>query len=210
MYDFMVFDGIDEVDVKKMLTEFNALTLHHKKDSTILSNVSHTSNFYIIQKGKANVVRYNFNGTKTIMEKMEEGDIFGAFSGTLDDDLYIIADSDCDIITFEYNKLIQRSGRNVEAHNQLIDNVLNKIAYKISSYNERIEVLTEKTIRDKLLKYFGYLSKRQITKAIVIPFTLSDLSDYLAVDRSAMMREIKNLNDDGLISSKGRYINLKY
>ena len=210
MYDFMVFEDIEESDVKKLLTEFNALTLHYKKESTILSNVSHTSNFYIIQSGKANVVRYNFNGTKTIMEKMEKGDIFGSFSGTMDDDLYVIADSDCDIITFEYNKLIQRSGRNIEAHNQLIDNVLNKIADKLTSYNERIEVLTEKTIRDKLLKYFGYLSKKQITKAIVIPFTLSDLSDYLAVDRSAMMREIKNLNDDGLISSKGRYINIKY
>ena len=196
MYDFMVFEGINENDVKKLLNEFNALTLHFKKESTILSNVSNTSSFFIIQEGKANIIRYNFNGTKTIMEKMEKGDIFGSFSGTVDDDLYVIADSECDIITFEYNKLI--------------DNVLNKIADKLSSYNERIEVLTEKTIRDKLLKYFGYLSKKQITKAIVIPFTLSDLSDYLAVDRSAMMREIKYMNDDGLIQSKGRYINLKY
>jgi CRP-like cAMP-binding protein len=210
MYDFMVFEGIEEADVKKLLNEFNALTLHFKKDATILSNVSHTSSFYIVSNGKANVVRYNFNGTKTIMEKMDPGDIFGSFSGTIDDDLYVIADTDCDVITFEYSKLIQRSGRNVESHNQLIDNVLNKLADKLSTYNERIEILTEKTIRDKLLKYFGYLSKKQITKAIVIPFTLSDLSDYLAVDRSAMMREIKNLNDDGLISSKGRYINLKY
>ena len=210
MYDFMVFDGINEIDVKKLLNEFNALTLHFKKESTILSNVSNTASFFIVQSGKVNVVRYNFNGTKTIMEKLDKGDIFGSFSGTIDDDLYVIADSECDIITFEYNKLINRTGRNVEAHNRLVDNVLNKIADKLISYNERIEVLTEKTIRDKLLKYFGYLSKKQITKSIVIPFTLSDLSDYLAVDRSAMMREIKYMNDDGLIESKGRYINLKY
>ncbi len=210
MYDFMVFDGIEETDVKKLLTEFNALTLHYKKEATILSNVSNTSSFFIIQSGKANIIRYNFNGTKTIMERMDKGDIFGSFSGTIDDDLYVIADTDTDVIVFEYNKLIQRSGKNIDAHNKLIDNVLNKIADKLTSYNERIEVLTEKTIRDKLLKFFGYLSKKQITKAIVIPYTLSDLADYLAVDRSAMMREIKNLNDDGLIESKGRYINLKY
>ena len=210
MYDFMVFDGIDETNVKKLLTEFNALTLHFKKDTTILSNVANTSSFFIIQNGKANIVRYNFNGTKTIMEKMDKGDIFGAFSGTSDNDLYVIADSECDIITFEYNKLINRSSKNIEAHNKLIDNVLNRLADKLISYNERIEILTEKTIRDKLLKYFSYLSKRQITKAIIVPFTLSDLSDYLAVDRSAMMRELKNLNEDSLISSKGRYINLKY
>ena len=210
MYDFMIFDGIDEQDVKKLLNEFNAFSIHYKKDATILSNVSKTSQFYIIQSGKANVTRYNFNGTKTIMEKLDTGDIFGSFSGTSDDDLYVIASSDIDIISFEYNKLINRSGKNVDAHNKLIDNVLTKLADKLISYNERIEILTEKTIRDKLLKYFSYLSKKQITKHIIIPFTLSDLSDYLAVDRSAMMRELKNLNEDQLISSKGRYINLKY
>ena len=210
MYDFMVFEGINETDVKKMLNDFDALTLHFKKDATILSNVANTSQFYIISDGKANIIRYNFNGTKTIIEKMEKGDIFGSFSGTIDDDLYVISDGECEVISFPYDKLINRTTKNIEAHNRLIDNVLNKIADKLSSYNERIEVLTEKTIRDKLLKYFSYLSKKQITKAIVVPFTLSDLSDYLAVDRSAMMREIKNLNDDGLIKSKGRYINLMY
>ncbi|MBR6072828.1 MAG: Crp/Fnr family transcriptional regulator [Bacilli bacterium] len=210
MFDFPVFDGIEESDVKKLLTEFNALTLTFRKDATVLSNVSNTDSFFIIQEGKANIVRYNFNGTKTIMEKMEKGDIFGAFSGTIEDDLYVIAAEDSKIIVFEYKRLINRSGKNVEAHNKLIDNVLNKLADKLSYFNERIEILTEKTIRDKLLKYFGYLSKKQITKSIIIPFTLSDLSDYLAVDRSAMMREIKNLNEDGLIASKGRYINLKY
>jgi len=210
MYDFPLFVGIEEADIKKLLSEFNAYNMKYKKDATILSNVSRTSQFYIILSGKANVTRYNFNGTKTIMEKLDKGDIFGSFSGTSDDDLYVIASEDTEIITFEYNKLINRSGRNVEAHNKLIDNVLNKLADKLTSYNERIEILTEKTIRDKLLKYFNYLSKKQITKNIIIPFTLSDLSDYLAVDRSAMMRELKNLNEDSLISSKGRYINIKY
>ncbi|MCR4581218.1 MAG: Crp/Fnr family transcriptional regulator [Bacilli bacterium] len=210
MYDFPLFVGIEEADIKKLLSEFNAYNMKYKKDATILSNVSRTSQFYIILSGKANVTRYNFNGTKTIMEKLDKGDIFGSFSGTSDDDLYVIASEDTEIITFEYNKLINRSGRNIEAHNKLIDNVLNKLADKLTSYNERIEILTEKTIRDKLLKYFNYLSKKQITKNIIIPFTLSDLSDYLAVDRSAMMRELKNLNEDSLISSKGRYINIKY
>ena len=49
MFDFPVFDGIEESDVKKLLTEFNALTLTFRKDATVLSNVSNTDSFFIIQ-----------------------------------------------------------------------------------------------------------------------------------------------------------------
>ena len=210
MYNLSVFDGIEENDIKKLLNNFNSFTLHYKKDSTILSNVSRTSSLYIILNGQANVVRYNFNGTKTIIQRMDTGDIFGYFSASPNDDVYVISSSECDVLLFEYEKLINRTGRNIEAHNKLVDNIVTQLGLKLQSYNERIEILTEKTIRDKLLKYFNSLSKKQLTKSLYVPFTLSDLSDYLAIDRSAMMREIRNLNDDGLIESKGRYINIKY
>lgn len=66
------------------------------------------------------------------------------------------------------------------------------ITTKLKNYNERIEILTQKTIRDKLLNYFNTLSRKQTSRNIILPYTLTDLSDYLSIDRSAMMREIKN------------------
>ena len=54
--------------------------------------------------------------------------------------------------------------------------------------------------------YFAYLAELGSSKNIRLPIPLSDLSGYICADRSAMMREIKNMNDDGLISSKGQNI----
>ena len=48
------------------------------------------------------------------------------------------------------------------------------------------------------------LMKQSGSKHIKLPLSLTDLADYLSVDRSAMMREIKSMNDEGMISSKGR------
>ena len=63
----------------------------------------------------------------------------------------------------------------------------------------RVELLTKRSIRDKLLGYFTLLSTRNLSKTFTLPFSLTDLADYLSVDRSAMMRELKMLKEDGFI-----------
>lgn len=205
-----VFDDISDDDVKKMLTCFNTKTLHYKKDSTILSNLANTTQFGIIKSGEAIIIRYNYNGTRTIIENLKENDIFGSFSSSITDDLYVISKSETDVLMFDYYHLINRCRKNCPYHNKLIDNMVSILSQKLQDYNERVEVLTKKTIRDKLLAYFNILVKKQISKTITIPFSLTDLADYLSIDRSAMMREIKNLKEEGLIESKGRKIHLFY
>ena len=68
-------------------------------------------------------------------------------------------------------------------------------------------MLSQKTIRDKILSYFRILSQNSFSQTFTLPFSLTDLADYLGVDRSAMMREIKTLKEDGVIKKldKDRY-----
>lgn len=73
-----------------MLNSFDAMKLNYKKDSTILSNVAMTKKFCILDQGEAQVIRYNFNGAKTIIQS-EGGDIFGSFSASYSEEIYIVA-----------------------------------------------------------------------------------------------------------------------
>lgn len=210
MTKIRAFDGINENDVKKLLNCFQASILHFKKDSTILSNIANTRQIGIILNGSANIIRYSFNGTRTIMENLKEGDAFGEFSASNSEELYVISTEESDIILFDYECLIKRCKKNCDYHNKFIDNMLQILSDKLKKVNERIEILTKKTIREKLLAYFDLLSKRQISRIIIIPFSLTDLADYLSIDRSAMMRELRNLKEDGIIESKGKRIFLNY
>lgn len=74
--------------------------------------------------------------------------------------------------------------------------------------NTRIEILSKKNIRDKLLTYFKLISSKNFSKTFTLPFSLTDLADYLSVDRSAMMREISHLKEEGFIEKKGKKITL--
>ena len=52
------------------------------------------------------------------------------------------------------------------------------------------------------------MRKKSGTRTFRLPFTYTDLADYLGVDRSAMTRELKNLKDEGIIEVTNRRITL--
>ncbi len=79
---------------------------------------------------------------------------------------------------------------------------------RFKKLNEKIRILEKKTIRERLLEYFELQYKYTRQRTITLPFNLKDLADYLAINRSAMFRELRNLKDERIISVNGRRITL--
>ena len=86
--------------------------------------------------------------------------------------------------------------------------MLRLIAEKAQRLSERVDVLSRRSIREKLLCYFQQQAEHAGSSTFILPFSLSVLADYIATDRSAMMRELKRLKDEGLVRSDGRKITL--
>ena len=89
-------------------------------------------------------------------------------------------------------------------------NLFEIINSKISKKNERIRILEKKQIRERLLEYFEIQYRKSYTRNIYMPISFKDLSDYLAVNRSSMFRELKSLKDEGFIAVKGRRVTLLF
>ncbi len=210
MNEISIFYGIENNDVKKMLNCFQSKRISYKKDTTIISNLANTNVVGIILNGSANLIRNDYNGNRTIIEKLDEGSIFGEVFSSYSDELSVIATSDCEVITFDYDHVIKRCKKSCPYHNTLIDNMLQLLAKKIVIMNNRIDVLTKKTIREKLLEYFSILEKENLAKKFELDLNYTELADYFGVDRSALMREIKNLKEEGFIEAKGKNITLLF
>ena len=69
-----------------------------------------------------------------------------------------------------------------------------------------MEVLSQRTIREKLICYFMQLAAQAKASSFSLPFTMVDLADYLSIDRSAMTRELKRMKEEGLIRTEGKKI----
>ncbi len=206
-----------KLDIESFLNDFscnckNVQRKSFKKNQTITTYIQKRNQVCIILNGEADLVRYDLNGDKSIIEHFTKNDIFGEafYIVTTNNELSVEAKKNCDVLFYIYDNIHQKCRNNCKFHQTLSENFSNLILSKVMDLNTRIEILTKRSIREKLRGYFNILSTRNLNQTFSIPFSLTDLADYLSVDRSAMMRELKSLKDEGFIKKTGNKITLLY
>ena len=205
-----LFKNIDEISKNKILQELEAITSKYEKNKIIMSSVKNDDIICLIMSGHIQVIKNDANGNHIIIEDLYEGDIFGSISANISsNDFEIITKEESTVTILELDN-IYAYNNNIDLYNIFIKNLIKVLYSKIKEFNNRIEILTNKTIRDKLLAYFKIMTKNNNSRIIYLPFNYSDLADYLAINRSAMAREMKTLKDEGLIETKGKKIKLLY
>ena len=203
-----LFYKINTREKEKILAYLEANTLSYKKNTTILSSVKNEYIIGIVLSGYLQIIKTDYNGNRTIIEELYDEDIFGFTTSSIaSSEQSIVTKEDSKIIIIYFNEIIN-SNYNYSYFNQFLKNLLSFMAKKLNGSNDRIEILTNKTIRNKLLAYFKIMSKKNNSRIIYLPYNYTDLADYLAVDRSAMYRELKNLKEEGLIEIKNKKITL--
>ncbi len=182
------------------------------KNEVITSYIKKRNQFCILISGNADLVRYDLNGNRTIIEHFSKNDIFGEvfYLVTTNNELLVEARETCEVLIYLYQDIHTKCKNNCKFHQTLSEYLPELILTKVISLNMRVELLTKRSIRDKLLGYFTLLSTRNFSKTFTLPFSLTDLADYLGVDRSAMMRELKSLKEDGFVDKIGNKITLLY
>ena len=177
-----------------------------QKDAIITTYIEKRKQICILVSGKADLIRYNLNGSKDIVDQFTKNDIFGEafYPVNSNNELVVRATENCEVLVFLYDDITLKCKSNCKYHTELSSNLLEIIMNNTVHQNTRIEVLSKRTIREKLLTYFSILSNKNFSKNITIPYSLTTLADYLSVDRSAMMREIKSLIDEGFIVKEGK------
>lgn len=201
-----LFENINNNDIEKLLKELEANTLTYKKDLTILSTVKNQNIIGFVVYGFIQIIKTDYNGNVTVVEDIKENSIFGSmFSNISNNEYQIITKEETKIIILDYDYIISKN--NNLYYNIFIQNLLKITFNKISEKNDRIEILSQKTIRNKLLKYLEIQTKKTGSKSIY--YSCNNLASYIAVDRSAMWRELKNLEEDRIIEINNKVIKIK-
>jgi len=205
------FQGLSRVQVNKL---FDLLGVHRykfNKNEEILPTIKNENIVCIILNGSAQIIYIEYNGNEIVIDNLFPNSIFGTnFSLTNDENCQIIAKEDTEVCVINYDILFNERNLKYSYFNIFFMNIFDIINNKFRDVNERIRILEKKQIREKLLEYFDIQYKRNYSKNIFLPFSLKDLADYIAVNRSAMFRELKNLKEEGFIDVKDKRITLLY
>ena len=206
-----LFKDITPDNKSKLLKLLETSNFTYQKGVNIAYLFKDKESIGLVIDGSLDIVRIDYNGTRTIIETIYEDEILGtSLTSLLSNDYEIITREDTKILWLDYKVILGINDTKYSYYNQFIKNLLMIALEKNTLKNERIEILTQKTIRNKLLEYFRIEALKNRSKIIYLKSTWQDLADYLAIDRCAMTRELKNLKEEGFISVKGRVITLLY
>lgn len=195
-----MFLDIDEKEIDKIIKNIEGEKLLFEKNRKI-TQTSDPKLIGIILKGTLLVEKYDYDGNRIIFEKIYSNSIIGGFIKR--NDLAFVTETECEIIFFQYDVFLKKNKNNL-----LLVNLFDMFSKKILNMNIRLDVLSRRSTKEKILTYFSYLTNFKKNKSFILPWTYTDLADYLAVDRSAMMREIKKLKNEKYIKANGKKITL--
>lgn len=206
-----LFENINEQNIRKIKRFLRATTVTYPKNVNILSNVNQDDFIAIVDLGSIQFESTDYDGNKSIIETINTGGTFGSLTFPIkNEEVSCITKEVTQITYIEYDSITNDEISKTDSYIIFIKNLIKMLSDQVSEKNNRIEILTKKTTRDKLLEYFKQQASEKGTKTFTIPMSFTELANYLSVDRSAMTREISYLRDDGFIKTNGRRITLLY
>lgn len=206
------FEDLTKSQINKLFDLLGVHVYKFNKNQEILPTIKNENIVGIILEGYAQILNIEYNGNEIVIDNLYKDSVFGTnISLTNSENYQIIAKQDTDVLVIDYDKLINPQNLNHNYFNIFFRNLFDIINIKMKEKNERIKVLEKKQIREKLLEYFEMEYKKgHLNNNIFLSFSFKDLADYLAINRSAMFRELKHLKEEKLIEVNNRKVTLLY
>ncbi len=189
-------------DIIKLLTCLDSQLISFQKGNIILHQDDPARYFGFVLTGSVQVLRGDVQGSHTIIAEFKDGELFGetfACAAVPTLPVNAIAKTDCTVLLLEHARVIRACSRPCIAHSRLILNLLRLTAQKNLLLSRKLEIVMQRTTRDKLIAYLHTQAQHAGSSRFAIPFDRQELADYLGVERSAMSTELNKLKKAGII-----------
>lgn len=214
-----LFDGFEWAELEAALEFLDAKTLAYEKGACIML-AGNRQACGLVLSGLVQITAEDYYGNRSIMSKAGAGELFGEVfvcAGIAEAPVSVFAAERTQIMFLNCDPLLQESaaggcdGRELETERLqqvLTRNLLRIVAQKALFLNRKIEFLSRRTTREKLLAYLSAQARAAGSRQFTIPFNRQELADFLCVERSAMSAELGRMKRDGLLDFERRTFRL--
>lgn len=199
-----LFNNITDEKLVALLACLGARVTKYVKKETILAEGEPAKYIGIVLAGKAQIVQVDYLGNRSIVTNIEPSELFGESFSCADVEempVDVVAGEDSEIMLIDCRRITQSCTNACEFHRQIIYNLMKVVATKNILFNQKIEITSKRTTREKLMTYLLLQAKRNKSNRFEIPYDRQELADYLGVERSGLSAEISKLRQEGILKS---------
>jgi CRP-like cAMP-binding protein len=197
-----LFNGVSPEDRKTVLGCIGYHIGTFRKGDIVAFEAENIKHIGIIISGAVDMVKEDLWGNKTMLVRMRKDELFGETFACGNDNLSVVTfvvSEDAKVMFMPFSRVMHSCTMACGFHHRLIENMVKVIAGKNRELMQKVDVVSKRTIREKLLAYLSIQALQQDSRYFEIPLGRWELAEYLCVDRSALSRELVKMKDDGLI-----------
>ncbi len=207
-----IFYDMTDFELEKMLECFKAVIKKYEAGDTIIRRGDIITKIYVILDGEVNIEKDSYWGRRIIIQKLHENNNIAlslVASKNTESNVNAICTKDALILILNYEKCSAMCQNACIHHGAFIRNMFKILSKENIELVEKIENISQKSIRDKLLTYLSNESQKNKSNIFEIQFNRQELADYLNIDRSAMSFELSKLKQEGYLDYKKNKFVLK-
>ena len=208
----ILFRDMEEAEIQSILNCLSADRRIYRKGEYIFRRGDCVSGVAMLLEGCIHIQKEDYWGNLSILSEISQGEVFGEVYACLGNEKILnnaVAVTQCTVLFMDIGRMLTMCPSACQFHARLIRNLLAVMASKNKMLTQKLEHMSQRTTRGKLLSYLSEQSLKAGLPSFDIPINRQQLADYLSVDRSAMSNELCKMRNEGLIEFDRNHFVLK-
>jgi CRP/FNR family transcriptional regulator, dissimilatory nitrate respiration regulator len=202
-----LFVRLNSNTISELLESITYKTKDYKKDETIANSDEECRSMLIVIEGSVRGEMVDFNGKVIKIEDIESprplapAFLFGANNRY---PVSIIANENAKILSIPKDSVVKL----LQISEIFLTNFLNLISNRAQFLSGKIRFLSFQTIKGKIADLLLQMHKTSGSLDLILPKSQNELAELFAVTRPSFARAIRELDNQGIIKTNGRNIQI--
>ncbi len=196
-----LFYDISESEIESLLKCGHGEIEEYAKDEMIFYQQDEPQKLLVLVEGTIIVCNDSSSGKRSILATFDTpGELFGevfVFLNRKEYEHYAQAATASKILKIPREFFYHTCGESCNHHTKLISNMLSILAKKAYYLNQKLQILSFATLRQKIAAIL--LKNRLPNGKVNIPMNREEMADFLNTARPSLSRELMKMQEDGLI-----------
>ena len=199
-----IFNDIDPKEYESLLKSITNRVRIYKKGEVIIHFGDVLDYFGIIVDGSIKSSFLNENYNEISISKFSIGDSFAEAMAInkIASSMEVSALEDTTVLFININDILNNKDDNKQI---LLINLLKTVASKNSFLNLKVRIMSQKTLRKKILMYISSLPTNS-NGYHILNINKTKLATFIGANRSALSREISRMHKEGIIKKNANLI----
>ena len=202
LHDKVLFNGLTDSEIYEFIQHSRPYYVSLYSGQTISLEKQFSNMISVVVEGDVLISSTDSNGNKTYIKTITEGESSGSLYSILDYSNSLIeieGKEDSEVILIDPDSLYVTDKKIAVIQQKMLVNLIRSQKGLFNAISERMYCLTQRSIREKILRFLSFCHNSNGSTEFDIPMTREELASYLAVDRAALSRSLGELKKEGII-----------